>query len=757
MRVLLAVVLLVPTLMSAGAASAQQRAQAPATRFRLYPSAAADSAAGASLTVVVPADGVVPVTLVPPLSARHAVDLVLSPFADPRGSLVEVRIALAGDPPRRSGTARRGVRLDSALVRFRLEVGQLPSPDPYAGYLFITRGEAVLQEYKLSLRRAGMASPAKLVLDRQTISLSHSRPLPVLGPHQDPRFTVMAREETGDRQLEGVTLRLMETDSPSSAFDPQHDLTLVVNGDTLAHPWTLPPKDTAEARARRIPAGGQMLIEGLFSHLPVGEHRVRLRITAANSQEDPRQELTITLTVRHWIGWAVLALFLSVAFSYLSTKYLNIRRQRLAFARRLADQRPRWLRDEPPILAVVWVRTIFRQAQDLTQRWHLAGTEVLEARIGQASETVKRLEAISKIRAWIKGLQQDPLVVRRAQKALRSVESRLGAGPLDPKLASTIDADLTQLEEWCVSMPKLEEHYWSHLKVDIDALLASVDPEESAVKQCKCVGAFVAKLQDAQPTDLKGKVERERVYCKLKLLWERRAETEFGTLVQLCERDEALERLFIAADQAAWKRLHDAVDAGTVRFVEPRKNSPEAREAYEPLLIAIAPDDRSLGENYLFQHGIQYTWHLTPPQETRRHEDPTRGQAGAIELIEATDEPRVIQYASAPGKLTATVDLCYGGASCTVKGLEVDIAPSTEFTWRQAVNSVELWAVALSVVVALVTGLSILYVGNATFGTLKDYISVFLWGAGVDQTKNFLQTLQGYSGAPGAAVAGGTP
>lgn len=747
-------------LMFAGAAFAQQQGQAPASRFRLYPSAAADSAAGPLLTVVVPPNGVVPLTLVPP-PGTSTVDLVLSSFSDPRGILAEVRIALAGESPGMASAARRDVRLDGALVGVRLEVGQLPTPDPFAGFLFITQGNAVLQTYKLSLRRPGNASPAKLVLDRQTIALSYTRPMLVLGPHRGPRFTVIAREETGDRQLEGVTLRLMEIQSPNSAFDPQHDLTLVVNGDTLAHPWTLPAKDPTEGSARRIPPGGQMAIEGLFSGLRAGEHRVKLRITAANSQEDPRQELTLTLKVRDSIGWAVLALFLSIAFSYLTTKYLNIRRQRVAFERRLADQFPHWLRDEPPILGVVWVRAIVKQAQDLSQRWLLAGTEVLDARIGQASELVGRLEALRRIRTSIEGLQQDPLVVRRAWKALGAVEARLGAGPLDPQLASRIDADLTQLQGWSESDPEqLEKHYWNHLRGDVEALLASVDPKECRDGEVrKLVEKLVGELRALDPPDLQGKLTCERLYCKLKLLWERHGkaglEDELTKLLQLNASDEPLESFFAAADRAAWMRLCRAVEDGKLKFVSPRQESPEALEAYDPLLFRIAPEVAGLGDNYLFKHGIQYEWRLKLQPTRHRLKRPRHWfkEPAPIERNPVGKEPLVIHYAVADGALSAEVTLSYEGESRTVRGPGWFVGESTDFTWMKAFESVELTAVILASIVALVTGLSILYVDNATFGSLKDYISVFLWGAGVDQTKNFLQTLQSYSGSPGAAVA----
>jgi hypothetical protein len=736
------------------------RAQRPAPRgqsIRLYPSPAADSASAGSLSLVVPPSGIVPLTLVPPAGTRAPIDLSLSAFSDPRGDLADVRIALA-DSPSGSGVARRrGVRLDSATVGLRLEIAPLSGAEAYSGHLFLSRGGSLLQDWRISLRRATLVTPAKLVLDRQAVSLDYTRRALFAEGGGGPRFTVRAREESGDRPLEGVVVRLLESQGPNSPFDPEH-VRIALNGDTSVAAWTLPPGNAREASARTIPPGGQMLIEGRLLDFPVGEHHARLRITAANSQEDPRQELALTLRVRDAMWIAVLVLILATAFSFVSTKYLSTRRQRLAFERRLADQSPSWLRDEPSALSVVWVRAILKQAQDLTQRRLLAGTAVLDARLAQSSEILKRLERLRDLRRSIEHWQQDPLIARRALKILRSIEVRLGAGPIDAKLADTVDRELAELDAWRAP-GQLEERYWAHLKGDIDALLASVNPVEAASQRVRSlVETLVGTLGGPEPTDLSGKLEFERAYCKLKLLWERNGkaglENELAELVGLCEGGAPLERLFDAADGAAWKRLSNAVSAGQVRFVSPRLSAPDPPEAYQPLLFEIAPDAAELAENYLFKHKVRYDWELTV-EPKRRKAGAEGGESGkAITLLESTRQPRVIQYAPRPGTLTAKVTLRYRAESCSVSGSPVPIGASSDFAWMRAFGSVEVWAVALAGVAGVVTGLFVWYAGNATFGSMKDYISVFLWGAGVDQTKNFLQILQGYSGSQGPQTQG---
>jgi len=53
-----------------------------------------------------------------------------------------------------------------------------------------------------------------------------------------------------------------------------------------------------------------------------------------------------------------------------------------------------------------------------------------------------------------------------------------------------------------------------------------------------------------------------------------------------------------------------------------------------------------------------------------------------------------------------------------------------------------------------------IYALTPTFGSLKDYIALFTWGAGIDQGKNFIQSLAAYSAntaARGPAAAAPAP
>ena len=67
------------------------------------------------------------------------------------------------------------------------------------------------------------------------------------------------------------------------------------------------------------------------------------------------------------------------------------------------------------------------------------------------------------------------------------------------------------------------------------------------------------------------------------------------------------------------------------------------------------------------------------------------------------------------------------------------IGRSREFGVMKAFEHAEVLPWAIALVIAIVSGISIYYVGAAGWGSFKDYMTLFLWGAGTETGKTFLQ------------------
>ena len=718
-------------------------------QYQIYPpSKASGEATQPSVSLTVPTEGRVRLILVRSGEAADKIDLSLSSFVDEQGNQVEVKIRIAEDTERASSTRIDGVEINRGVLPLTLEVPDLPTPGNYSGYLFLSRDRNVLNSYRISLTRAKVVSPATLVLDQQVLTVPFTRPF-LPNRRIGPEFTVHLRENSRQLKIDGLFLRLVQADASNEAFDPKQSLSFEVNGKEIKDFWSLSPVDKNEPAQRVIEPGDQVSVKGTFRGLTPGEYSTKLQFLAHNSQESDRQELSLTVKVRDSIWWVVIALTFAIAFSFFTSKWLKTRLRRLQFRKRLSEQRPIWLRNEPSVLSVVWTRAMFKQVEDLSRRWLLSSIDILDTRLTQATALLKPLDRVRKIRRKIQLLQQDIMVIRRAEKVLRSIVARLGTGPIDEKLTAEIDADLTELEAWFQPGP-LKDYYGKDLERDVTRLLVGVRLNEVTDDHHREVlNELDRDLKGAQ----KGTVERERKYAVLKILWKRRHETEFGNLINLCAATEPVESLFKKADDAAWKRLKAAADNQKFEFISPKQATPEPREAYQSLRFEVAPIDRAVGDNYLFKRGLRYEWNielvepLPPCWKLRR-------KSRSLTLTPVTREPFVVQYVPKPGRLTMSVKICYGEDSFEFTGLELQITKSSDFRWQRAFQAVELGAVGAAWLVALASGLLMFYVDNFTFGSAKDYLTLLLWGAGADQTKNFLQNMEIFSGSSPAAPVG---
>jgi len=185
--------------------------------------------------------------------------------------------------------------------------------------------------------------------------------------------------------------------------------------------------------------------------------------------------------------------------------------------------------------------------------------------------------------------------------------------------------------------------------------------------------------------------------------------------------------------------------AGAPLIIQPsRSDSVQPREAYQPLKFEISSGNEQIDQTYLFKHALTFDWtfHLTYRKGWLR----IIGRSKELTLQPQTSEPRVLQYAPRPGWLTVKVKIRNDtGDSVTLEdvnsvGTALQIAKSSDFGTLSGLAKVEKISWLLASIVAIVTGLSTFY--------FQDYLTLFLWGAGVDQGKNFLQAMQNYSPSP---------
>jgi len=681
--------------------------------------------------------GRVPLTLIQTAlpSKPPTLDVMLSQFVGEQGNSVgiDVLIEPAGQP-----APMHRVKVTGAALPLQLLIPDLPTPGKYTGTLTLLAEGYDPLVLKLVLVGASVFRPATLVVDRGALTTSVTT-CPWVPCLVDKPTAVSVHVADKNRlwPLDAVTYR-QEPSAKTSEFDADRNLAFTFNGNPVARLGD----PTSDRQPRVVPRGQAATLGMLPQQLRPGEYNATLRFQAFNSVDDDGQKLLLTVLVRHCIFWAIVVLLLALGVSFLVTKVLVMLRQRLALLARIRDLRPAWLGTMQPVLPVVWTRAMLREAKGLSGRYWLTGQHLIDTRLNQVAGVLSVLEKVRDLHVTFDGaFFLNDFVKVRAITALGRIVSRMGAGALTDAKATALKAELDGLAAWTA---QTAQSYWADVVKAAQGLLDVADPQQGPQPGRAAVAPLKTELATAiqtVPATLKDMTDIEAQYARLKVLWERRHVSEFADLLALQTQNKPLSDLFAAADQAAWGRLQDD---NARQIVLPQDTGAEPLEAYEPLTFSLeTPTDPAIAETYLFLHGLTYAWTITLGARKRDWKTLWFKRRSPLTLGAVSTEPHVVVYAPEHGLLSAEVTVKYKGASITAqKQASVKIVKSEDFTVDKGFERVEVLSFAIAGAIALVSGLSLLYAKNPTFGTMSDYLGLFLWGIGVDQSKNLVQALQ---------------
>ena len=611
----------------------------------------------------------------------------------------------------------------------------------YVGSLALSTNGAPAVIWRITLNDPRLSRPATLIVDPGTLK----HPITEGRFHRSkvsmPQVTVTLREKSGLWPLEGIGVSLVAVTAPERAtFDLARNIIFFLGTNEIRSLTESALLSGADRDLRTIPAGGQRQLGLAFHDLKPGQYTVELKLFAVNSQQDPQQKLTITVQKADSVGLALITLLAALAISFFSYKWLKLYAQRVSLRKRIAALRPGWLSYRDPLYAVVWVRTVLKQAEGLASRIFsifppALVTEqidrvppVLEAldQAGQAEERLGELPPLARHRltavivGHVKSISDhnmDKDVTAKAKGALAALNSDLGE------------------QKWFAC-------YAAEIQRAAIAFLRIFDEKSMPPQSLPRVREFKKKLEDSVKTLLTETeevvTEFEKHYARLKILYECRHYEEFDNLLQ--KIDGALEEVFRVADDATWERIKKAPI--TIRSFEREAN--ETLEAYRPLKFFLSTGDKSLDATYLLNRGLHFKWRFTLTRCCRR----------PVELEPLTHSPRISQFAPHHGNLKVFVEIQRDVASpaklpapppgAEPKSAEnkYTIEKSPDLGFVRGVELTEWCALAVAAMLAIVSGLLTFYYKNPTFGSTQDYLGLFLWGVGVEQMRNFLQVMQ---------------
>jgi hypothetical protein len=640
---------------------------------------------------------------------------------------------------------------DGLTASFCLRAPELSGDGKYSGSLNLFPSDKKPETpKKFSLSRA-VPPPAILATDRSVEVIELTRPVISLFSGFDHSVgSVALQEKSAKGMARGVAVQIDSSLKTPDAFDLVTGLTFAWNGE----PWDKPYLTSSSAGRddrRSIEPGNQVEIAVTARSLQPGEYIIPLRFMAPGATAD-NAKLSLTVHVRDSVWLAVAVLLAALVVSFVITKMLTGKRRRIALLREINDLRLSRGTTLPNLPPVVWVDAVLHLADRLSSRFWLTGADVIDSHVNSVRSTVAILKQARELRA---SLQQHlhKLIFDRSADSIDRVVAELGSEPPDDAMAARIATELAGFNNW-LQGATFPAAVWTTIQAALQKLQrdigSSAVPEnvKDVIQPLKT--ALDAAL--ATPPQTADTVEAAyRNYARLRILWDCREEVD--VLAKLTASPEpGLEECFRLNDDLAWERLK--AGSASLKIQIPSTSDPEGLEAFVPLAFSVTSDDPGISGSYMFHRKVQYAWKFTLDPAVKLRDRLRGKKLTNVTLAPATLGPSVAQYFPGPGKVKVSVALSYNGDTIPVGETPgPDIHDSSEFGLLQAFEGVEYVSWAVAAAVALATGLSTYYFKTPTFGAYQDYVTLALWGVGMDQGKNFLQALQSVSSQPGGAQA----
>jgi hypothetical protein len=298
-------------------------------------------------------------------------------------------------------------------------------------------------------------------------------------------------------------------------------------------------------------------------------------------------------------------------------------------------------------------------------------------------------------------------------------------------MVTKFETQLSSFENW-LSKDRYAATLWAEIEPGMRRLQAAIaaDPAPPTFPAFVTASKAMDAALTTPPTSATAADAAYSTFMTLSIMWQCRDDNAALTACANAAGD--LMKLFDIVDGRDWGNLKTT----NLTIQLPANDDPHGLEAYDPLAFSITSGGAAVERSYLFHHKILCTWNFTFTPRRRLF----RGRTKTMKLTPKTVGPSVVQYFPLGGTVQVWADLSFEGASHSVpsKGT-LEIVDSREFRITKGFAQAELLSWVLAAVIAIASGFSIYYVGNASWGSLKDYLTLFLWGAGVDTGRNFLQ------------------
>jgi hypothetical protein len=321
--------------------------------------------------------------------------------------------------------------------------------------------------------------------------------------------------------------------------------------------------------------------------------------------------------------------------------------------------------------------------------------------------------------------------------AVETLRRQMNSSALQARL-SELAKLLDALNDGTITDPDSDQKLAEHLnsfkmyREDVlNQLTSELEPvlDKQNVSDRETLRKLVKALRpDEAPKNLSEALERERCYCKVKLIVQA-SKTVRTELLDAERRKATLSEMFEIMDDSAWQLIGKGISLSAV---------PKTPSAFDLIEFSVTAEDYDAANTFLFKHGLTYRWRVWFKKPNKDDDKP--------DLDVTTDGPQVSQFIprETPNPVVA-VSAKYRHRTDSIeakldKGLSVSSARI--FGIVSAFERVELAALGLAIVAALGTGMQSQQYEAAINGSLSAYFVLIVWGFATDQLKNVLENIK---------------
>lgn len=571
-----------------------------------------------------------------------------------------------------------------------------------------------------------------------------------------PQFPIMLRTKSGDGPYTNVRVRVEDPNKAKSSV-----ITSNFTTDALSF-WKKKDCFTKECTPLNlwssdkgtnddtltIDEGSQETIWVQVESLGPGEYSPVLRFMADGASEIAEEsKLALILQIRHhWFLPGLVILLGSIA-GWIGSKYFaadrTARRLRgevsalsnsAAFLAREDPHAGGWhFPSEAHSYALARVRVILHQVEYLTKKVlvvYAAEQEISD----RSADARRRLGALEALQATRRAVQQwaneRPAVQQAIGRTLRQVLNLLDRPAFGDAQKKAADDALNAVNAWLDTALR-QTLYRNAVLVRLNEL-NTVDPAQAPEGRPR---NLITELQGQMPTredltqhDISKLTEDDRKITCLWLLWRDRRMAWVKNLTASVNDHTPPEDLYRLADLDIWELLKTAAQNKQIRLEQ--VSGREQEETFDLVEVRLRLDAEDLAESRLVYHPCVIRWLVTP-------------RGGSPRTIE-TDRLTLVQYFPEPGHVTVEAWLMWKDKKIPVPTkVEFDVRANREYGTGHAVfkgGIIELVAVTpLAMLFAILTGLQTQY--DATFGSLGQYMNLFLWASGASTGGNLFKQL----------------